>query len=136
MYHIVFRGINKQSIFEEQADYVKLKSILIELKEEMKYEIYVYCFMSNHVHLFLKEEKKGQISQIMAKDIFRAWLGDNKNHYALKDKSYKKVFQNKNCREYKGAVNTELATYGDAVLKLALCKILFKGSERLWIIIL
>ena len=65
LYHIVFRGINKQSIFEEAADYIKLKSIIKELKEEMKFEIYVYCFMSNHVHILLKEQEKGEISLIM-----------------------------------------------------------------------
>lgn len=65
LYHIVFRGINKQSIFEEEADYIKMRSILIELKKEMKYEIYVYCFMSNHVHILLKAQKAGEISLIM-----------------------------------------------------------------------
>ena len=54
LYHIVFRGINKQHIFEETIDYIKMKVILKELKEEMKFEIYVYCFMTNHVHILLK----------------------------------------------------------------------------------
>lgn len=65
LYHIVFRGVNKQSIFEEESDYVKMEDILYELKSEMKFEIYVYCFMSNHVHILLKEEKMGDISHIM-----------------------------------------------------------------------
>ena len=67
LYHIIFRGISRQNIFEEEQDYEKLKEILIKVKEETKMELYAYCFMSNHVHLFLKEKKKGQISQIMAK---------------------------------------------------------------------
>ena len=45
--------------------YEKLKDILSELKKEMKYEIYVYCFMSNHVHILLKEKNMGDISLIM-----------------------------------------------------------------------
>ena len=65
LYHIVFRGVNKQSIFEEDADYINLKMILSELKTEMKFEIYVYCFMSNHVHILLKEQNAGDISLIM-----------------------------------------------------------------------
>ena len=65
LYHIVFRGVNKQSIFEEESDYVKMEDILYELKSEMKFEIYVYCFMSNHVHILLKEENMGDISLIM-----------------------------------------------------------------------
>ncbi len=65
LYHIVFRGVNRQNIFEEQEDYIKLKSILLDLKKEMDYNIYVYCFMSNHVHILLREHNMGDISLIM-----------------------------------------------------------------------
>ena len=65
LYHIVFRGLNKQSIFEEDADYIKMKEIITELKTEMHFEVYVYCFMSNHVHILLKEQNMGDISLIM-----------------------------------------------------------------------
>lgn len=65
LYHIVFRGVNRQRIFEEACDYSKLRDILIDLKEEMKYEVYAYCFMSNHVHILLKEKEMGDISLIM-----------------------------------------------------------------------
>lgn len=65
LYHIVFRGVNRQHIFEEEADYIKLKEILMNLKMDMGFEIYVYCFMTNHVHILLKEKEMGDISQIM-----------------------------------------------------------------------
>lgn len=65
LYHIVFRGVNRQHIFEEAFDYEKLRDILIELKEEMNFQIYAYCFMSNHVHILLKEKEMGDISLIM-----------------------------------------------------------------------
>ena len=65
LYHIVFRGVNRQRIFEEKRDYEKLRDILIELKKEMCYEIYAYCFMSNHVHIIMKEKNAGDISLIM-----------------------------------------------------------------------
>ena len=65
IYHIVFRGVNRQHLFEEEADYEKLRKILAALKEEMKYQIYAYCFMSNHVHILLKEQNVGDISLIM-----------------------------------------------------------------------
>ncbi len=67
LYHIIFRGISRQNIFEEAADYVKLKEIIKKAKEETKAEIYAYCFMTNHVHLFLKESTLGDISKIMSK---------------------------------------------------------------------
>lgn len=63
-------------------------------------------------------------------DEFLEWLKKNKEHYALVDKSYKTVRQGEekkpNANDIK--VNTELATYGDAVLKLALCKILWSDD--------
>ena len=67
MYHIIFRGINRQNIFEEERDYTKLIEIIKRVKMEMNFDIYAYCFMSNHVHLFLKEKELGDISKIMAK---------------------------------------------------------------------
>ncbi len=67
LYHIIFRGISRQNIFEEDADYIKLAEIIKKVKVEMDVEIYAYCFMSNHVHLFLKENELGQVSKIMTK---------------------------------------------------------------------
>ena len=65
VYHILFRGVNQQNIFEEEADFNKLKEIISTVKEDLKFEIYAYCFMSNHVHIVLKEKNIGDISQIM-----------------------------------------------------------------------
>ena len=65
LYHIVYRGINRQNIFEEDSDYVKKIDIISELKQEMQFEIYAYCLMTNHVHLLLKENNIGDISLIM-----------------------------------------------------------------------
>ena len=65
VYHIVFRGVNQQNIFEEEADFEKLKETIVNVKQEMGFEIYAYCFMSNHVHIVLKEKNMGDISLIM-----------------------------------------------------------------------
>ena len=65
VYHIVFRGVNKQHIFEERRDYEKMLDIIQMLKTEMNFKIYVYCFMSNHVHILLHEKNPGDISLIM-----------------------------------------------------------------------
>ncbi len=64
IYHIVFRGINKQVIFNDEQDYRKIKEILGKAKEISKFELYGYCLMSNHVHLLLKAEEE-DIGQIM-----------------------------------------------------------------------
>ena len=65
IYHIMFRGVNKQNIFEEDFDFKVMSDYIKELKKKFSFEIYAYCFMTNHVHLVLKENNMGDISLIM-----------------------------------------------------------------------
>ena len=65
VYHILFRGVNQQNIFEEAVDFNKLKETVALVKEDLDFKIYAYCLMSNHVHIVLKEKKLGDISLIM-----------------------------------------------------------------------
>ena len=67
MYHIMFRGLDKQRIFAEKKDYEKMISIIVKTKEETDMQIYAYCIMPNHVHLFIREAQTGDISIIMKK---------------------------------------------------------------------
>ena len=60
LYHVIFRGVGKQNIFEESYDYKKLKEIILRVKEEIEFELYSYCFMTNNVHLVIN-----QVSLIM-----------------------------------------------------------------------
>lgn len=48
IYHIIFRGVNKQHIFEESKDYEKMLTIIQMLKTEMDFKIYSYCFIGSH----------------------------------------------------------------------------------------
>ena len=59
---LIFSSI--KNIFEEPSDYEKLKEIIRRVKEEMRFELYAYCLMTNHVHLFIKEQNVGEISKI------------------------------------------------------------------------
>ena len=64
-------------------------------------------------------------------DKFEQWIKKHRKNKALTDKSYKKVYQKQYKKELTDdKVNTELATYGDAVLKLALCKILWGNTTN------
>ena len=58
IYHVMLRGINGQIIFKDKEDYEKLVQIIIDYKEVCEYEIYAYCFMSNHIHLLIKEGRE------------------------------------------------------------------------------
>ena len=55
IYHVMIRGVNRQRIFQEEADYQKFIRILKECKEISCFELYAYCLMPNHVHLLIKD---------------------------------------------------------------------------------
>ncbi len=54
IYHVMFRGIDRQLIFEEKQDYLFLLEIIQECKDICNFELYAYCLMGNHVHLLIK----------------------------------------------------------------------------------
>lgn len=64
IYHIIMRGINRQSIFEDEEDCVKFIQTIQRYKEKSGYEVYAYCLMGNHVHLLLKIGKE-PLEQVM-----------------------------------------------------------------------
>ena len=64
VYHIILRGNDRQDIFYDEQDYKKFLKIMKLTKEKYQYEIYVYCFMANHVHLVFYD-KNNQISKII-----------------------------------------------------------------------
>jgi putative transposase len=55
IYHVVLRGINKQSIFEDTQDYRKFLEIIKSTQDKSGYIVYAYCLMSNHIHLLIEE---------------------------------------------------------------------------------
>ncbi|WAA09055.1 transposase [Fervidibacillus albus] len=65
VYHVMTRGINRQTIFEDETDKYKYLSILKRYKLEYQFELYAYCLMDNHVHLLIKEPENTTISEIM-----------------------------------------------------------------------
>lgn len=65
IYHIMFRGVNKQNVFEEDFDFGVMAKYIKQLKKKYSFELLSYCLMSNHVHLLLKEKNMGDISIIM-----------------------------------------------------------------------
>ena len=68
IYHVVIRGVNKQTIFADDEDNTAFLKILGECKELSGFEVYGYCLMGNHAHLLLKqiEENIGQLMKRVA----------------------------------------------------------------------
>ena len=60
----MLRGVNRQTIFEDDQDCIKFIQILQKCKEKSGFELYGYCLMNNHVHLLLREVNES-ISLVM-----------------------------------------------------------------------
>ena len=58
IYHIILRGINRQRIFEDDEDRLKLIKDFAKYKEISQCRIFAYCFMDNHIHILLQESKE------------------------------------------------------------------------------
>lgn len=66
IYHIINRGINRQTIFEDDEDRIKFIQTFERYKEICEYKLFAYCLMDNHVHLLLMEGKES-LETIMRK---------------------------------------------------------------------
>ena len=55
IYHIVWRGANRQEIFHDDWDFQDFLDILYKYKLKTNVKIYGWCLMSNHVHLLVRE---------------------------------------------------------------------------------
>jgi len=58
IYHVVLRGIDRKTLFEDGEDYDRFMELLQKYKEVGGYRLFAYCLMSNHVHLLIKTEKE------------------------------------------------------------------------------
>ena len=55
IHHIMIRGINRQRIFLEDADYAYFLETLRHVRDASACTVLAYCCMPNHVHLLLEE---------------------------------------------------------------------------------
>lgn len=55
IYHIMWRGANRQEIYHDDDDSRMFLEILNKCKDKYGITVYAWCLMSNHVHLLIKE---------------------------------------------------------------------------------
>ncbi|MEW9124891.1 MAG: transposase, partial [Thermotaleaceae bacterium] len=79
IYHIVMRGINRQTVFEDEEDCHKFIQTLQKYREISAYKLYAYCLMGNHIHLLLKEDKE-PLETVMRRICGSYVLWYNKKH--------------------------------------------------------
>ena len=86
IYHVMLRGINRQVIFESNADYSYFIRILYRMvypMDESRHpqpslcSIYAYCLMPNHVHLLLREKAETLSSVVKRIAAAYAWYYKN-----------------------------------------------------------
>ncbi len=86
-YHVTSRGNEQKDIFKSRRDREKFLEYLASATERYGAEIYAYCLMSNHFHLFLKTQA-GNLSQIM-----RHIVGAYTTYFNIKRKRAGHLFQ-------------------------------------------
>lgn len=55
IYHIMWRGANKQEIFHDEEDCKVILDSFLKYKAKLEVRVYAWCLMNNHVHLLVKE---------------------------------------------------------------------------------
>ena len=55
VYHLIIRGVDRQRIFEENADYQFFLHALARFAKDQQVQLLAYCLMDNHVHLILHD---------------------------------------------------------------------------------
>ena len=91
IHHVMLRGINRQTIFEDDDDFRKFVFILKDMVQPhdqlrrplpSRCAIYSYCLMPNHVHLLIQEKADGLAAVV--RDIasrFARYYNDKYGHF-------------------------------------------------------
>lgn len=73
IYHAMLRGINRQVIYEEDADRRVFMMALKECKDVSGFKLHAFCLMPNHVHLLI--EPAGEPLELIFKRLGVKYVG-------------------------------------------------------------
>lgn len=124
VYHVIFRGINQQILFEEKADYHTFLTILQECRQQDHFRLFAYCLMDNHVHLLVEDtDVPLAVSMSRLEVRFARWYNFkyNRSGYVFQDR-YKScpveterylltVFRYIHQNPYHAGIEKEVGTY-------------------------
>lgn len=63
--HVISRGNNQNVVFHSDNDKLRYYTLLGNLKNENKIDIFHYCLMNTHVHIILKLNPNSTLSRFM-----------------------------------------------------------------------
>lgn len=64
-FHVLDRGNNRQVVFREEQDFGYFLKLLKKYKKELKFKLYHFCLMPNHIHLVIEPTVEGSLPKIM-----------------------------------------------------------------------
>ena len=64
-YHIISRGNNRESVFQDKEDFEKYLEICRRYKDQYEFKLYHWVLMNNHIHLLLETKENSSLSKIM-----------------------------------------------------------------------
>lgn len=66
-YHVMTRGNNRNQVFRCDSDYFHYLELIEKYKQDLPFDLYHYCLMSNHIHLLVKTKNADSFSLFMKK---------------------------------------------------------------------
>lgn len=54
IYHVMLRGVNRQTIFEEDEDRFRFLNTVSRCREVSGFSLHAFVLMSNHIHLLIE----------------------------------------------------------------------------------
>jgi len=65
VYHVVFRGNNRQNILKSKTDKCDLLKSIQKFQERKGFKVYGFVLMDNHAHMVIEVDEINNISKIM-----------------------------------------------------------------------
>ena len=90
-YHVILRGVNKQSTFFDDEDYSTFLSILENISKKLDIKIITYTLMSNHIHLLVRVYGEYTISNLVQ----RICISYTRHYFNRKYKRVGSLFQSR-----------------------------------------
>jgi len=65
LFHVLDRGNNRQIVFREERQEEDFLKLLKRYKKELKFRLYHFCLMPNHIHFVIEPTIAGSLPKIM-----------------------------------------------------------------------